>query len=218
MAAMTKPRLIYVYDALCGWCYGFSPVIRRFCRTYAEAYDFDVLSGGMMTGLRARPIAESMSYIEQAYKVVEQRTGVTFGNDYLTNILRPGTYVSDSEKPGMALTLFKTMRPDGAVDFAGTIQYALYHDGVDLNVDANYGPLVAPFGIDPTEFVARLPDLAVKEQTWSEFNRVAQYGIRGFPAVLLDTGDKLYLVANGYMPYEQLEANVGQAIETDLAG
>ena len=105
-------KLLYVYDALCGWCYGFSPVIRD-CQARHTAPDsatpltFEVLSGGMMTGNRVRPVTESMGYIEQAYKTVEDRTGVKFGDDYLNKLLRAGTYLSDSQLPGQAMTLFK---------------------------------------------------------------------------------------------------------------
>lgn len=209
----TRPKVLYVYDALCGWCYGFSPVIGQLYRTYGNQIDFDVLSGGMMTGPRAKPISAMRSYIGQAYKVVEERTGVRFGEGYLTNLLEPGTYVSDSEKPGMAMTLFKALLPGRAVEFAGTLQQALYSDGVDLNVDAAYGPLVEPFEIDPDEFVAHLNDSVIKEQTWAEFNLVSQYGINGFPSVIVDSGEKLYLVARGYLPYDALEANVKRAIQ-----
>lgn len=215
---MNKPTITYIYDALCGWCYGFSPVIRQFHQQYADAFDFTVLSGGMMTGARVKPISASMAYIEQAYKVVEDRTGVRFGEAYLTNILQPGTYVSDSEKPGMAMTLFKAILPESdqsgaAVAFAGTLQQALYRDGVDLNVDAAYGPLVEPFDIDPGEFVAHLSDPAIKEQTWAEFNLVSQYGITGFPTVIATVGDNLYALARGYVPYAQLDGAAQQLLK-----
>lgn len=209
---MNRPRIIYVYDALCGWCYGFSPVIRQLYDTYADRFDFDVLSGGMMTGARVRPVAESMTYIEQAYKVVEERTGVRFGDAYLTNLLRPGTYVSDSEPPGRAMTLFKAILPGRAVEFAGTLQNALYRDGIDLNVAAHYGPLVEPYDIDPDEYVAHLTDPAIREQTRAEFTLVAQYGINGFPSVIVDNGQQLYVVARGYLPYDALDANVQRAL------
>ena len=217
LSVVEKPKIIYVYDALCGWCYGFSPVIRQFHQQYADAFEFDVLSGGMMTGARAKPISESMAYIEQAYKVVEDRTGVRFGDDYLTKILRPGTYVSDSKKPGMAMTLVKAILPEVAVAFASTLQNALYRDGVDLNVDAAYGPLVEPFGIDPDEFVTHLSDPAIKEQTWSEFNLVSQYGINGFPTVIAEVGDQLYALSRGYVPYEQLDASAQQLLRMGRA-
>ena len=214
---MKKPKIIYIYDALCGWCYGFSPIIREFHRQYAAEFDFDVLSGGMMTGVRVKPVSESMSYIKQAYKVVEERTGVTFGDGYLTNILKPGTYVSDSEKPGMAMTLVKAIAPEYAVEFAGILQNALYRDGVDLNIDAEYSPLVEPFGIDPDEFVAHLSDPVIKEQTWAEFNLVSQYGINGFPTVIADVDDKLYALTRGYVSYEQLEESAKKILQMGQA-
>jgi putative protein-disulfide isomerase len=198
-------KLIYVYDALCGWCYGFSPVIARFCADHAADLSVEVLSGGMMTGPRVRPVAESMSYIEQAYKVVEARTGVRFGDAYLTNLLRPGTYLSDSVPPGIALTVFKTYRTGQDLAFAATLQNALYRDGIDLNVPANYGPLVAPFGLDPATFVAQLAEPMYRQQTLAEFDHVASYGITGFPTVILDKADKLYLMAQGYVPLAGLE-------------
>ncbi|QJW90427.1 DsbA family protein [Spirosoma taeanense] len=210
----TKPRIIYVYDALCGWCYGFSPVIRRLYQTRSDEFDFDVLSGGMMAGDRARPIAELRTFIEQAYRTVEDHTGVQFSEYYLTDILQSDTYISDSEKPGMAMTLFKAVLPDRAIEFAGILQHALYRKGLDLNVDANYGPLVEPFGIDPDEYVAHLSDSAIKRQTWAEFDLVANYGINGFPSVILDNGSKLFLIARGYLSYEQFEQNITRALES----
>lgn len=205
-------RIIYVYDALCGWCYGFSAVMQRFYHEHRDQLNFTVLSGGMMTGDRARPIAESMAYISEAYRVVEERTGVQFGQPFLDNILHPGTYISSSEKPGMAMTLFKTAQTGREVEFAGELQNALYRDGLDLNVDAVYGPLVERFGLNPGEFVKHVSDAAIREQTLAEFGLVAQFGINGFPTVIVEKGENLYLVARGYVPYPTLAANIGRAL------
>jgi putative protein-disulfide isomerase len=209
--------LLYVYDALCGWCYGFSPVIRALYDKHtasdsAMPITFTVLSGGMMTGNRVRPVAESMGYIEQAYKIVEDRTGVRFGNNYLNNLLRPGTYISDSQPPGQAMTLFKQHLPNRAIEFAGTLQTALYFDGIDLNVAQNYGPLVEQYGLNPADFVAHLNSKAIVEATLHEFEQVATWGIGGFPTVILDTGTQLLLVARGYCSLEELEATITQAL------
>jgi putative protein-disulfide isomerase len=213
--AKKMSRLIYIYDALCGWCYGFSPVIRRFVAEHQGQFAVEVLSGGMMTGPRVQPISVSMSYIESAYKVVEERTGVQFGQAYLTNILRPGTYLSDSTKPGQAMTLFKAIQANQPqpqqVAFAAALQTALYHDGIDLNVAANYGPIVEPFSIDPDEFVAHLDDAAIREQTQQEFDLVARMQIGGFPSVIVEHRNELFLVARGYVPYKTLLENVQRA-------
>lgn len=208
---MDQPRLIYVYDALCGWCYGFSPVIRRLHDTYQDQFTFDVMSGGMMTGPRSQPISESMGYIRSALRIVEEQTCVDFGQAYVENILDPGTYISDSNKPGQAMTLFRVLQTGRDIEFAATLQNALYRDGIDLNVDAHYGPLVEPYGVDPDEFVAHLNDAAIVDQTTQEFALVAQMGINGFPSVIVEKGDELFLVARGYLSYDDLVANISRA-------
>ena len=43
-----KPTLIYCYDAYCGWCYGFSEVMKKIHSEYKSTLEFEVLSGGMI--------------------------------------------------------------------------------------------------------------------------------------------------------------------------
>ena len=83
-------KIIYVYDALCGWCYGFSPVMEQFYRKQHDAVDFEVISGGMITGSRMGPIGEVAPYIRWAYKEVEEKTRVTFGEAFLKQVLEDG--------------------------------------------------------------------------------------------------------------------------------
>lgn len=167
-----------------------------------------------MTGNRIRPVAESMGYIEQAYKTVEDRTGVKLGEAYRNNLLRAGTYLSDSQPPGQAMTLFKQHLPHRAVEFAGTLQTALYYDGINLNQPENYGPLVEPYGLNPADFVAHLNDETIVQATLAEFEQVAEWGIGGFPSVIFDTGTQLMLVARGYLPLDALETNMARALTT----
>src|SRR6516164_6627574 len=58
-----NPFLIYCYDAYCGWCYGFSPVIRRIVGEFRGRLPVEVLSGGMIIGERPLSIKQSAGYI-----------------------------------------------------------------------------------------------------------------------------------------------------------
>ena len=39
---MEKKTLIYCYDAYCGWCYGFSPVIQKISEEMSNKIDLEV--------------------------------------------------------------------------------------------------------------------------------------------------------------------------------
>jgi hypothetical protein len=83
------PTIYYCYDAYCGWCYGFSPVIRRLFEAYKHLLAFEVLSGGMILPETPQPIGVMADYIREAYPTVEKHTGIKFGEDWLWHILNP---------------------------------------------------------------------------------------------------------------------------------
>lgn len=209
---MEKPTLVYIYDALCGWCYGFSPVMKRLHETHRDRLAFDVMSGGMVMGSRVGPIGQVAPYISWAYKQVEDRTGVTFGEGFLKNVLEPGTAIFSSEKPGIALTVFKSERPDEAVSFAHDLQRAVYFDGLDLQADPTYAALVQPYGLDGAAFVEKLNDFRFKQKTYTEFQTVSKLGVTGFPTVLLLTPEKNYVLSRGYVPFEELDGRIRQVL------
>ncbi|MCU0352844.1 MAG: DsbA family protein [Cytophagales bacterium] len=209
---MKLPALLYVYDPLCGWCYGFSPVLKKLRDDFQDKLHFEVLSGGMVMGDRVGPIGQVAPYIKWAYKDVENRTGVQFGEAFLNDVLEPGTAVFSSEKPCIALTVFKSHQPENAVSFAHDLQYAVYHDGKDLTTDETYLNLVAPYGIDGRQFVQQLNSEEFKRKTHQEFKLVSEMGVSGFPTVLLLTEKQNYLLARGYTDYQPLHDTVEKII------
>ncbi|HXI00169.1 MAG TPA: hypothetical protein VNI52_07850 [Sphingobacteriaceae bacterium] len=134
---MENYKFIYVYDALCGWCYGFSPVVMALHEKYNQQFDFEVISGGMVTGSRVGPIGVVAPYIKKAYRTVEETTGIKFGEGFLRNI-DEGEMIMNSEKPAVALAVFRTYYPDKAVMFAHELQNAINFDGADPNTNEMY--------------------------------------------------------------------------------
>jgi len=206
-------RVIYVYDALCGWCYGFSDVINKLHDNYHDQIDFEVISGGMMTGDRERPLSEMRDYILGAYPNVERATGVKFGDAYLKNILMSDTYISSSVKPAVAMVAFQQKFPEQAVAFAKAIQYALYHDGKSLNDDDTFVVLAQKFGYDENAFRQSLQNPANKKAAEAGFSLSRQLGVTGFPTLLLVRNGEGIVLARGYSDY----STVSKALERALA-
>lgn len=196
-------KLIYVYDALCGWCYGFTPVIQELQKQLGDQTTFEILSGGMFLSANRRPASSMHAYISEAHKSVEDVTGVKFGPAFLEEYLKTDD-VMDSEKPGIALTIFKEYQPHNAISFAHDIQVALNYNGQSLNDDNTYRGLLEKYQVPVNEFLEKLHDDAYRYDTIQEFNQVAQWGITGFPAAIFDDGKELFLIARGFTPLERL--------------
>lgn len=205
----------YCYDAYCGWCYGFSPVIRRIFEEYRPILAFEVLSGGMILPETPQPIGVMAGYIRHAYKVVEERTGIRFGEDWLWQIFHPeeSDWFPNSEKPAIALCVFKEYHPDEAVVFAGELQYALHYEGRDLTDDEAYRHLLEKYRIPAVEFFGKLHHPAYKEKAYDEFAMVRHLRVTGFPTVFLQVSEsKFYQLTRGYSDYATLKKSIDQAI------
>ncbi|MFN3404654.1 MAG: DsbA family protein [Cytophagaceae bacterium] len=201
----SKPKILYVYDPLCGWCYGFSPVILKAQEKYKDQFDFEVISGGMVVGERIGPIGKVAPYIKWAYKDVEKAAGVKFGENFLTGILEPGTAVFSSITPSVALSVFKAYQPDKSVLFASEIQKAIYFDGIEPENKQSYGKYAEKFGIPPAEFVAALSDRTFLKTASEEFKLSSKLGVKGFPTVFILKDGKYYQLTNGFVGFEQFD-------------
>lgn len=209
------PILIYCYDAYCGWCYGFSPVMKKIFEEYSGTMTFEVLSGGMVLPEKPVHIAASAGYIQKAYKVVEEYAGVEFGRDYLWHINNPdlSDWYPNSEKPAIALCIFKEYYPDRQVAFASDLQHALMVEGRDLTDDATYEHLLEKYSIQPEAFYTKLHSEEYKEKAYYEFALCKQLQATGFPYALIQTSEsKFHLITKGYTPYEELKLRIDRVL------
>lgn len=208
-----KYSLIYVYDALCGWCFGFSPVLKNIYETYKDQFTFEVISGGMMLGEREGKIGEVAPYIKDAYKTVEDTTGVIFGEPFLQELDKGDLFFS-SEKPAIALSVFKSFLPDQAILFAHDLQTALYQKGLDLSKSANYGSLIQKYQIPEEEFISKLEQEEFKQAAYYDFALAKQLQVTGYPAAFIKTADlKFFMIAKGYTDKETLELRIQHVLK-----
>lgn len=214
-----NPVLLYCYDAYCGWCYGFSPVIKNIAIEYKSTMHTEVLSGGMILPDKPSPIIHTAKYIQKAYKTVEERTGIKFGDDYLWHIFHPeeSDWFPDSLKPAIAMSIFKEYRPDLQAEFAADLQYSNHFEGRDLTDDEAYRHLLAKYHIPDDEFYTKLKAEEFTEKARYEFALTKQLRVTGFPTVFVQADDtKFYLVARGYTDYETVKKNI-QSVLTSMA-
>ncbi|MEQ8706993.1 MAG: DsbA family protein [Phaeodactylibacter sp.] len=208
-----KPAFFYFYDALCGWCYGFSPVIHQLYQQYESEMDFEVLSGGMITGERVGRIGEVADYIKDAYRTVEQRTGVKFGQPFLEGTLAEGTAVFTSVPAATAMAIVKEAAPERQVEFAHLLQQAVYHDGIAPAVAEAYAPYAAKVGVHEEVFLDKMKALPYRKLAEQEFKITNQVGVRGFPTCFMKTGDQFHLISTGYQPLPELRRGVQKVLD-----
>lgn len=206
-----KPTIFYCYDAYCGWCYGFSPVIKKLAENYGNKIEFEVLSGGMILPEQPVPISVTANFINKAYPTVEEYTGIKFGQDYLWHIKHPdlSDWFPNSEMAAIAMCIFKELYPHRQVEFAADLQYALHFEGRDLTDKEAYRRLLEKYSINEEAFYEKLDSDVFKEQAHYEFQLCKQLQVTSFPCVLIQISEsKFHLLARGYTNYEELSTRL----------
>ncbi|MBU3744525.1 MAG: DsbA family protein [Sediminibacterium sp.] len=207
--------IIYCYDAYCGWCYAFSKVMQQLSADHPGLH-MEVFSGGMILPEKPVPISSTADFILQAYPTVEAHSGVKFGADYLWHIKNP--HLSDwyphSEKPAIALYVFKELYPEKQVAFAADLQYALYWEGRDLTDEEAYRHLLEKYSIQSEMFYARLRDDAYKKMAYEEFENCRRLKVTGFPCVFVQHNEVSYTqIARGYTDYATLQDRLQKVLQ-----
>jgi len=206
-----KPKLYYFYDPLCGWCYGFSPIIDKIYAEYKNKINFEIIAGGLAIGNRAVSINEGYSYIKGALSTVTQSTGVSFGKAFV-DLAEEGTYIYNSEPPCKAFTILKQQNPEKAFAFAAELHQAIFIDGKNLNDWEVLAEMLIHYNIEKDFFKEAFFDDSTKVKTYEAFAYSKQMGANGFPTAILIKNGKKIVLTRGYTDY----ANFKKALDSYL--
>lgn len=204
---MNKPTFIYAYDPLCGWCYGFHPVLQQLRERFRDRMNFEIVSGGLATGVRAETIQDGYGYIVNSLPQVEKVTGVKFGENFKM-VVEEGSYFYNSEPPCIAQTVMKELAAHKAIDFGIRLKIEFFQNGKNMNQWKTYEQILENFEVDLPAFKKAYESEEFRQKTQNEFNWCKRYGATSFPTLLLRFGKETGVITRGYRPFEAVESHL----------
>lgn len=184
-----NPTLHYLYDPLCGWCYGAAPLIEA--ARAIPGLDIALHGGGMMADGNRQPVTDALRrYVMPHDERIAGLTGQPFGEDYFNGLLRDTGAVFDSEPPITAILAAQSLGGRGP-DLLARIQRAHYVQGLRIADPAVLAALAADIGLDPAAFesaysAARGAETAAHIAASRQL--LARLGGTGFPTLALERG------------------------------
>ena len=183
------PTLHYIFDPLCGWCYGAAPLVEAARAVPGLTVAFH--GGGMMTGSNRRQITpEWRGYVLPHDRRIEQLSGQPFGDAYINGLLNDTTAMMDSEPPITAILAAEALAGQG-LDMLQRVQRAHYVDGLRIADLPVLVALAQELGLDGAAFqaeYARQAGAATQQHIDASRALLAQVGGQGFPTFVLDDG------------------------------
>jgi putative protein-disulfide isomerase len=183
--------VVYVMDAYCGWCWGFSELIGEFEAANRHRVGFTAISGGLFVGERAAAIS-SYPHIPEANERVSRLTGAVFGKAYKA-LLKQGDMVMDSLDAGAALAALRAQAPERAVYWAHELLAAFYERGESLSEPATIAAIATANGLDDSLVLRQLADGSAKAQAVMDFNLAHNMlQANSYPTLLFVNGDTVH--------------------------
>ncbi|NSL87310.1 DsbA family protein [Chitinophaga sp. Mgbs1] len=199
-------EIIYGYDPLCGWCYGFSAHLQQIRAAFRDKVRFTLLNGGIFANTRQTPMEFISAHINRSMPYVTERTGAIFGAHFRQLLLKK-EYPYDSEKASVAVTVFRELLPGKVFEFAAAVQTAFFYNGMDIHADSTYLELIRPFDIDPPLFLSKLQSAASRQLTHEEYSAAARYRL-AYPSSLIISPLGTEMLHEGFEPASQVIAKI----------
>lgn len=202
-----KPTLIYTFDPLCGWCFGFHPIMQRLKNRFNDDLNVKIVPGGLATGENAQKINEGHDDILNTLQQVEKTTGVQFGKNFKL-LAEEGSYYYNSEPACRIQNVVNELNPEESLDFAGTLHKAFFKEGKDMNEWQTFEDLLEDHSIDVSKAKSLFESNKIKEETTDQFEWCANNGADAFPTLLLHIGDEIGVMSRGFRPFGILESHL----------
>ena len=189
---MSRPTLHYIFDPLCGWCYGAAPLIEAARKV--NGLDIALHAGGLMTGSDRQPVTEGLRrYVMEHDQRISALTGQPFGDAYLNGLLRDTGAVLDSEPPIGAILAADLLGGRG-LDMLERIQKAHFVEGRRVADRGVLVGLAADIGLPEATFKPMLEKVTgptTAKHIAASRALLKRVGGQGFPTFVFDAGGRL---------------------------
>ncbi|PJG82306.1 disulfide bond formation protein DsbA [Caviibacterium pharyngocola] len=189
-------QFTYLYDPLCGWCYGASPVLQKI----AENYPLVLQPTGLFSGTGRKMTAEFAHHAWTNDQRINKLTGQQFSEDYLHNILETESNF-DSYNILLALAAVRQIAPEQEMKALNALQEVRYISGRDNTDFAVITEVLEMLGLGKAvELCQTEATKQMVEQQIEQGQQLASlHQVQGVPNVILHKGEEQGIIPNQFL-------------------
>ncbi|MGP6458115.1 DsbA family protein [Pseudomonas parakoreensis] len=182
--------LHYIYDPLCGWCYGAKPLVQA----AQQVLPVVAHAGGMMSGANRQRVSPQLrDYVMPHDRRIAEYTGQPFGEAYFEGLLRDHSAVFDSTPPIAAVMAAESIDGRG-LQMLGCLQTAHYVEGRRIADESVLFDVAAQMGYVQTTFVTVFKSVDPQAHVKASRALLARLGGQGFPTLALEQDGQFTLI------------------------
>ncbi|MGO7153892.1 DsbA family protein [Rhizobium leguminosarum] len=186
-------HLTYLYDPLCGWCYGAAPALDKMAKL--DNLTVELAPTGLFAGEGARPLDQRFAaYAWHNDQRINRLTGQVFSQLYRDQVLGGADGMFDSAPATLGIIAVGLTQLDKEREALKALQSARYVDGRNTSEIAVVADVLDQAGFSDAAARVRAPDEALLEIYRNRIGKSRQlmdaFRMDGVPALLVSDGDK----------------------------
>jgi putative protein-disulfide isomerase len=198
-----RPKLIYVGDPMCSWCYGIGQNLEDVMEKYSDKLDYELVMGGLRP-YNTQSMSELKSFLTHHWEDVNKASGQVF----TYGILDDTQITYDTEPPCRATVIARDMAPLQAFKFFKCTQEAFYQDNKNMHLVESYHSILDELKMDKEEFTKRFHSAEMKEKVKLDFAKSSSMGVSSFPTIILEYKGQYHLIAKGFATVDQMSERI----------
>ncbi len=200
---MKKPKLIYVIDPQCGWCYGNSIQFKKLYEKVGDYVQLEIVTAGMwVDGTASAGGQRMLDYMKEHTPRVQKQTGIKFSKAFFT-LVGQKDYVLTSLPASRALVAVKKIDDRKSYQMLKEIYKAQFVKGLRINDPKILYSLAEKCEIDLDIFSYEMKSHENLKQTQAEFKRAKSLA-NGYPTLIVQSHGASVLLSNGAFRFENV--------------
>lgn len=189
---MTKPVLMYIYDPMCSWCWGYRPTWDILQDKLSSTLDINYLVGGLAPDTDELMSDDMQHFLQQIWHKIANQLGAQFNFDFWVKCQpKRSTYPACR-----AIIIAREYQLEQAMYLA--IQQGYYLQAKNPSDNNTLIALASSIGLDSKKFEQALTSDKVNQQLLAEIALVRQMPINGFPSLVLAINDQFISIEVDY--------------------
>lgn len=196
MNNISKPKLYYVYDPMCSWCWGYRPTWQLLQKELESLVDINMRVGGLAEDSNVSMPQEMQRFLQQTWQRISTELGTQFNFDFWSHCQpKRSTYPACR-----AVIIARKYNKEQDMYFA--IQQAYYLQAKNPSEAETLTAIAASIGLDADLFAQDLSSDELNSQLENEIKAVRAMPIQGFPSLVLEVEGELHPIRLDYKNWQ----------------
>ena len=191
---------------------GLYAVIQRMRDEYGNGLKVELLLGGLRPGTKDSISPVQRQEILHHWHAVHRTTGQPFRFEGAL----PEGFIYDTEPASRGVIAVSLINPLAVFPFFKAVQSAFYVEQQNVTDPIVLSQLAANEGLDVQRFLPMFEADTARNLTLAHFQKARQWGVRGFPSIIAQSGENYSLLGGGYCQFEELRLKLDHWL-TDIA-